>query len=125
MSIILAVGFFAVPIAIAILIVVAISKGNKKNPEDTETFSDIIRTMYIYLIMILFLCIVIASTIAVFNSLLEVLLPTSTDTYTKNTNAVDLITNLTLFFVSVPVFTYYSSLARKESKKVTKSIEVK
>lgn len=107
------------PLAIITFIVIAIVRSVKKENTE-ENFQDVIRTMYIYLVMIIFLAMFSVATVSLFNSLLEIFLPeTVQGVYdstlaTRNANIAELTTNITVLCISIPMFAYYSTLAKKE-----------
>jgi hypothetical protein len=127
------VGILAVtlPIAIIILLVSALIRGVRKDKSE-ESFNNVIRTMYVYIVMIIFLIMIVGSIIAIFDSTLDVLLPEVVDnsydpyasTRTMNRAIASLTSNAALFCISVPMFIYYSRLARKEHARVAKVANV-
>jgi len=109
------------PIAVITFIIIAIVRSVKKDGSE-ESFQDVIRTMYIYLIMIIFLVMFFTATISLFNSCMELLLPetvqnTYTSTFiTNNRTIAEVTTNIAILCISIPMFIYYSALAKKEHK---------
>lgn len=112
---------FAIPIAIIVLIVQAIVKRNSK--EDKKDFEEIIRGIYIYLILIITLVAIIAGVIITFRVGLDVVLPekyiTSTTYYNSqereyNENVIELLTTISIVITSLPIFIYYNRLAKKD-----------
>lgn len=122
MSIIVAIFAFTLPIAVIIFIVSAIVRSVRKDNTSEESFQNIIRTMYIYLVMIIFLLLFVGSTISLFDSCLELLLPeTSQSVYNSSVTATnrtiaEVTTNIAILCISIPMFLYYSALAKKEHK---------
>jgi|GEM_PF-3557760 len=117
-------GIFAItlPIVIIIFIITAIIRSVRKDPNE-ESFQEIIRTMYIYVVMIIFLIFFVSGTVALFNSCLNLLLPETVQTaynstVTANNRAIaDITTNIAILCISIPMFIYYSTIAKKEHKK--------
>jgi len=124
MSMIAGILFITLPIAVVAFLVIAVTRGVRKDSSD-ESFQDVIRTMYVYIIMIIFLIIFFAATVSLFNSCLEILLPDTTQTAydlgVTNTNRTisDITTNVTMMCISIPMFVYFSNLAKKEHVKVS------
>ena len=112
--------FFILPIIIIVLIVVALSKKNKDNKTE---FEESVRNVYIYIILISTLIAIVIGIIVIFRVGLDVALPEKTINeranyyeLSKNENIVELLTNLTVVIVSVPIFLYYNGIAKKEKK---------
>jgi magnesium-transporting ATPase (P-type) len=134
MSMILGMLIVILPIAIVAFIIIAIVRSVRKDGSE-ESFQDVIRTTYIYLIMIIFLVMFFTATISLFNSCMSLLLPetvqnTYTSTYTTNNRSIaEVTTNIAILCISIPMFAYYSTLAKKENKngitKATVKVEVK
>ncbi|MDF2865662.1 MAG: hypothetical protein K0R72_473 [Clostridia bacterium] len=129
MSIIGAIFVITLPIALIVFIISAIIRSVRRDNNAEESFQDIIRTMYIYLVMIIFLMLFVGSTISLFNSCLELLLPESsqyehisTVTSTNRTIA-DVTTNIAILCISIPMFLYYSTLAKKDHNEIQASIK--
>lgn len=127
MSIIGAIFVITLPIAVIVFIISAIMRSVRKDNNTEESFQDIIRTMYIYLVMIIFLMLFVGSTISLFNSCLELLLPESSQyaynssvTATNRTIA-DVTTNIAILCISIPMFLYYSTLAKKDHNEIKES----
>lgn len=113
----------AIFVAVVTFIIVAIIRGVRKDTSG-DNFQDIIRTMYIYIVMIVFLIMLVSSTIFVFRACMEILLPdVSQNLIQRNTNIADLTTNAVLLCISIPMFAYYSTLAKKENKLGSKKKE--
>lgn len=110
-----------VPIAVVILIISAFIR---KNKEDKIKFEDIVRNIYIYIILIITLVAIISGVIAAFRVGLDIALPekyTTTTSYNslereRNENIVELFTTISIVLTSVPIFIYHNKLA-KESRK--------
>lgn len=115
-----------VPIAVIVLIVQAIVKRNNK--EEKKDFEEIIRGIYIYLILIITLVAIITGVITAFRVGLDVVLPEKYITDTSynsqereyNENMVELLTTISIVITSLPIFIYHNKLAKKdrEIKKV-------
>lgn len=132
------------PLAISILIIVAIVKAVQANKKEDsfEKFESSIRSFYVYLILICFLFGTIGSTIYLFDSGMNLLLPKkesrtssyydyssknydsltkasptlsviSKDNAEKNSNIVDLFTALAFLTVSLTIFIYHSKIAKE------------
>lgn len=115
---------FTLPIAIIVLIVMAIVRSSRKEKAE-DSFQSVIRTIYIYMVMIILLAMLVTATVMLFNSFLEIALPdivdTTHDQYAavrdRNNNISDFASNATMLLISVPMFAYYSRLAKNERKK--------
>ena len=134
MSMLGAVLFITLPIALVIFVVSAIVKSVRKDNANEESFQNIIRTMYIYIIMIIFLVLFVGATISLFDSSLQLLLPEKaqsayeSSTVVVNRTIADITTNIAILCISIPMFVYFSTLAKKEHKAkeiVSKVEEVK
>ena len=127
MSLIIGILAFTLPIAVVIFIISALVRSVRKDKTD-ENFQNIIRTMYVYVVMIIFLIMIVGSIISMFDSTLDVLLPevvnnqydSNASTRTMNRSIASLTSSATLFCISVPLFVYYSKLAKKEHLKIAK-----
>jgi len=110
------------PIAIIALIISAIVK---KNKESKSNFEEIIRNIYIYIILIITFISIIAGIIGTFRIGLDVILPEESVYETsyqdkqqeRNGNIIELFTTLALVIAVTPVFIYHNKLA-KEARKV-------
>lgn len=112
-----------IPIAIVVFIISAIVKRNK---DDKNNFEEIVRNIYVYIILIVTLVAIIIGVIATFRIGLDVVLPEKSiyqSTYNneeleKNENIIGLFTTLSLVVSTIPVFVYHNKLAKKsrESK---------
>ncbi len=115
-------GIFVIilPIALVVFLIMAIVKSVKKDNSE-ESFQDVIRTMYVYTVMIIFLVMFFASTISLFNSCMTLLLPDTTQNglsvTSTNRTIADVTTNITMLCISIPLFAYYSRIAKKDSNK--------
>lgn len=112
--------FFILPIIIIVLIVVALSKKNKDNKTE---FEESVRNVYTYIILISTLIAIVIGIIVTFRVGLDVVLPEKAINekanyyeLSKNENIVELLTNLTVVIVSIPIFLYYNGIAKKEKK---------
>lgn len=116
-----------IPIAVVVLIISAIVK---KSKEDKSNFEEVIRNIYIYIILIITLVAIITGVIATFRIGLDVVLPeksTYESSYSsqeriKNENIVELFTTIALVVSVTPVFIYHNKLAKKS--RTTKVEEV-
>lgn len=116
-----------IPIAVVVLIISAIVK---KSKEDKSNFEEVIRNIYIYIILIITLVAIITGVIATFRIGLDVVLPeksTYESSYSsqeriKNENIVELFTTIALVVSVTPVFIYHNKLAKKS--RITKVEEV-
>lgn len=118
--VVLLIGLLAliIPVGIISLIVSAVVK---KNKESKTSFEDSIRSIYVYIILIITLIAIIAGVIATLRIGLDVLLPEeslyqssySSDLQEKNENIIELFTTLSLVISVTPVFTYHNKLAKK------------
>ena len=114
----------AIPIAIVVLVISAIIRRNK---EDKNNFDEIIRNIYMYIIIILTLVAIITGVIATFKIGLDIILPEkptyqssyNNEELVKNENIIELFTTLSLVISTIPVFIYHNKLAKKsrENKK--------
>lgn len=108
-----------VPIAVLVLIISAIVK---KNKEDKGNFEETIRSIYIYIILIVSLVAIISGVIATFRIGLDIALPEKTtyqSSYSsqekeKNENIIELFTTISLIVSVTPVFIYHNKLAKKD-----------
>lgn len=118
--IVLLIGLLAciIPIGIISLIISAVVK---KNKESKVSFEDSIRSIYVYIILIITLIAIIAGVIATLRVGLDVLLPEeslyqdsyNSDQQEKNRNIIELFTTLSLVVSVTPVFIYHNKLAKK------------
>lgn len=112
---------FIAPIAIVILIISAFIR---KSKEDKIKFEEIVRNIYIYLILIITLVAIIAGVIAAFRIGLDIALPEKYVTSTsynsqereRNENIVELLTTISIVITSVPIFIYHNKLAKEFRK---------
>jgi len=118
--VVLLIGLLAciIPIGIISLIISAVVK---KNKESKVSFEDSIRSIYVYIILIITLISIIAGVIATLRIGLDVLLPEeslyqnsySSEQQEKNENIIELFTTLSLVISVTPVFMYHNKLAKK------------
>ncbi len=117
-----------IPIAVIVLIVQAIVKRNNK--EEKKDFEEIVRGIYIYLILIITLVAIITGVITAFRVGLDVALPEQYITTTSynsqerehNENMIDLLTTISIVITSLPIFIYHNKLAKKD--KEMKKVEI-
>lgn len=121
MSIIIALAIFIIPIILVISLIVAFVKKSKDSEKSDEIFEKNIRTIYVYIVAIIFLFIVAFSVIGAANSTINYFLPENTAYYVnsedqeidiKNTYIVNLITAIGAFAISMPLFLYHIKLAK-------------
>ena len=122
------IGFFIslllliLPVAIVIAVISAIVKYSKSTTENNQAdFEKIIRSIYVYFLLICSLCAMIGGTIFLFNSTFDYLFPENTymNLYKKQRNnetIVDMITASSILVCTIPLFMYYSILAKTETK---------
>ena len=118
--VVLLIGLLAciIPIGIISLIISAVVK---KNKESKVSFEDSIRSIYVYIILIITLIAIITGVIATLRIGLDVLLPEeslyqssySSEQQEKNENIIELYTTLSLVVSVTPVFMYHNKLAKK------------
>lgn len=118
--VVLLIGLLAcvIPVGIISLIISAVVK---KNKESKVSFEDSIRSIYVYIILIITLIAIISGVIATLRIGLDVLLPEeslyqssySNDQQEKNGNIIELFTTLSLVISVTPVFIYHNKLAKK------------
>ena len=114
--------FFALIICIVPIIIIAfiVSAISKRNKEEKNNFQDIIRNIYIYIILIICLITIITGIIVTFKIGLDLLFPeksiyqTNNDQIYKNENIIELFTILSLVISTIPVFIYHNKLAKKD-----------
>lgn len=130
------------PIALIIMIIVALVRHNK-NEDSSENFEKSIRSVFVYLILIAMLCSIIGGTILLFNSAINLALPekeyssrnsysydtkydiapskikapTQVDNSERNRYIVNIITSVGILAICIPTFVYFSKIARKETVK--------
>ena len=108
-------------IAIPVLIIVAIvnATNKKKEGEKSDSFPKIIRTVYLYIMLIIFLCVIIGSVLGSVEFALDLFLPEEEfgkyveDLNDKNELVVSLFTSIAAFVVALPMFIYHNSLIKK------------
>lgn len=128
-----------IPVILIVIIITAIVRHNKntESKETVETFEKTIRAIFVYFILIVLLCAIIGGTIYLFNSIINIILPeeqypdsyydkkittsisninlTSTvDNSERNENIVNMITATSLLTICIPLFIYYSKIAKKD-----------
>lgn len=125
MSIIIGILAITLPIAIIVFLISALVRSVKRDNNEDE-FQNVIRTMYIYIVMIILLIMCVTSIIVLFNSVLDLLLPeVINNTYDPNVATREMNRNISTFTsnaamlcITIPMFVYYSRLAKKEHFKV-------
>ena len=109
---------FIAPIVIVISIISALVK---KGKEEKIKFEEMIRNIYIYIILIITLVAIISGVIVAFRVGLDLALPEKysiTTSYNspekeKNVNVVKLFTTISIVVTSVPIFIYHNKLAKE------------
>lgn len=117
-----------IPIAILVLMISSIVKRNK---EDKGNIEETIRSIYVYIILIITLVAIITGVIATFKIGLDLVLPEKSEYQSsynneereRNQNIIELFTTLSLVVSVTPVFIYHNKLAKKS--KLTKVEEIK
>ena len=122
---------FLAPIAVVIFI---ISVFVRKSKEEKIEFEEIVRNIYIYIILIITLVAIISGVIAAFRIGLDIALPEKYSTTTsynseerqRNENIVELLTTTAIVITSVPIFIYHNKLAKefRKSKNIKESENV-
>ena len=113
----------ASPIVVISLIVFIIAKRNNKGKNDTS-FKNVIKSIYVYLCLCIFLCMSITSIICAVNTGLNYFLPEinmdkelSETLYiqnSKNEDCVNMITSIGALAISLPMFIYHIKLSKEE-----------
>lgn len=124
------------PIALIAMIITAIVKHNKNTDTKSSTvkFEKSIRSIYVYIVLICLLCTIIAGTIYLFNSTLDLVLPEQEETkynveyynttYSpsksnsnreRNENIVGIFTSSAMLVSCIPLFVYYNKVSKKDS----------
>ena len=108
-------------IGILVLIVLAITKRNKENKNE---FSEVVRNIYVYIILIITLAIIIVGAISTFRTGLDILFPEKSTYQTKyenqererNQNIIGFFAGMSLVASVIPVFIYHNKIAEKARK---------
>lgn len=111
------------PLIVVSLIIFIIVKKNNKGKNDTS-FKNVIKSIYVYLCLCIFLCMSITSIICVVNTGLNYFLPEinidkelSETLYiqnSKNEDCVNMITSIGALAISLPMFIYHIKLSKEE-----------
>lgn len=111
------------PLIVVSLIIFIIVKKNNKGKNDTS-FKNLIKSIYVYLCLCIFLCMSITSIICVVNTGLNYFLPEinidkelSETLYiqnSKNEDCVNMITSIGALAISLPMFIYHIKLSKEE-----------
>ena len=111
------------PLIVVSLIIFIIVKKNNKGKNDTS-FKNVIKSIYVYLCLCIFLCMSITSIICVVNTGLNYFLPEinidkelSEKLYiqnSKNEDCVNMITSIGALAISLPMFIYHIKLSKEE-----------
>lgn len=114
----------ASPIVVISLIVFIIAKRNNAKGEKHTSFDVVIKSIYVYLCLCIFLCMSITSIICAVNTGLNYFLPevnideeTSDVVYVqndKNEDCVNMITSIGALAISLPMFIYHIKLSKEE-----------
>ncbi len=120
----------AIPIAIIclalpIIILVLIINAVKKNREEgkSESFENVIRTIYLYILLIIFLCMIIVGIIGTVESLLDLYLPNAEfeegvrGLNDQNRLKIDIFTYISVFAVSIPMFIVHNKKVKLNKSK--------
>lgn len=111
------------PLIVVSLVIFIIVKKNNKGKNDTS-FKNVIKSIYVYLCLCIFLCMSITSIICVVNTGLNYFLPEinidkelSETLYiqnSKNEDCVNMITSIGALAISLPMFIYHIKLSKEE-----------
>lgn len=111
------------PLIVVSLIIFIIVKKNNKGKNDTS-FKNVIKSIYVYLCLCIFLCMSITSIICAVNTGLNYFLPEinmdkelSETLYiqnSKNEDCVNMITSIGALAISLPMFIYHIKLSKEE-----------
>ena len=108
--------FIGAPIVIIAVIVGLIMKHNKN--KDDKTFVKTVRSLYIYLILIISLCMIIGSTVWLFSSAIDFLIPEVNGrdwgNMYRNRAIVDMFTASAMLIIAGSLFFYHNKLAKLE-----------
>lgn len=111
----------ASPIVVISLIVFIIAKRNNAKGEKHTSFDVVIKSIYVYLCLGIFLCMSIVSAIYAVNTSLDYFLPevnideeTSDVVYVQNEDCVNMITSIGTLAISIPMFVYHIKLSKEE-----------
>ncbi len=110
-----------IPLLVIVAIVNAINKKNSNNNSNnkTESFEKNVRTIYLYIMLIIFLCAIIGGVLCSVEYALDLFLPQEEfgkyvkDLNRKNEITTDLITSISVFAISLPMFIYHNNLIKK------------
>lgn len=124
MGVLLALIYLIVFVAPIVIVVLVISAVVKKSREEKTKFEEIIRSVYIYMILIITLIAIISGVIATFRIGLDIALPEKYMTSTaynsqereRNQNIVELLTIISVVITSIPIFIYHNKLAKELGK---------
>lgn len=98
----------ALPIIIIVLIINAVKKSKEEGK--SESFENVIKTIYLYILLIIFLCMIIVGIIGTVESFLDLYLPNAEfeegvrGLNDQNRLKIDIITYIAVFAVSMPMF---------------------
>lgn len=130
MGLILAVLIFVciIPVAIIVLIVSAITKKSKDSKSD---FSEAVRNIYAYIILIITLTTIIVGTISAFRVGLDILLPEKSIYEIKyqnvererNQNIIEFFTEMSLVVTVIPIFIYHNKIDKNARKVKTEEVD--
>lgn len=111
------------PLIVVSLIIFIIVKKNNKGKNDTS-FKNVIKSIYVYLCLCIFLCMSITSIICAVNTGLNYFLPeinmdkelreTLYIQNSKNEDCVNMITSIGALAISLPMFIYHIKLSKEE-----------
>lgn len=103
---------FIVPVILIIAIIAAVVKRYNNKDDREVNFEKIMRTLYVYVVLIASLFLVVFATICLFNNAIGYFVPESTVS-TQTQNLIWLLTSIAELVVGVPIFAYHSKLAKK------------
>ena len=117
------------PIATIILIITAIARRNK---DDKNNFTETIRNIYVYIILIMTLITIISGVIYTFKLGLDMLLPEkdlyessySNEQIEMNNNIIEFCTTIALVVAVIPVFIYHNRLSKKSRERNVEEIQI-
>ena len=121
------------PVLILVMIILAVVKKGKDNKEgrEGESFNSIVRTIYIYIMLIAFLCATIGGFLYFVDSAIDYYIPLENANYDsaiqnmleknneKNGIIVNMYTSITVVIISLPLFIYHSKLAKTQAEQKT------
>jgi len=122
----IALFILGLPIVAVILIIGAIVRYSKSEGRE-EDFEEIVRSLYVYFILICSIFAMLISAVGLFNAVLEFIIPDTGEYVNQNEKTVQMLSFVSLFVVSFLIFLFHNDMAKrdlnekKELKKVTKA----